>query len=169
MGQDLKTSGVAIEWWDQPVERGEPRPVRPGRGPGPRPGKWWRIKRAKRRRPHSDPTVAMAAARDNYIPKDEVRAHMVVFADAARANRRLGIGLLAAKMMDSKRPPRDLTGKVRDVFGVEMTGRELRAAASEARTAIQDSIVRRFDSSPRWSLQWLPEICGDEPIEAAAE
>ena len=114
-----------------------------------------RARRSRKKRRVTDPTAREALP--HVRPSDDrVRAYLADI--AATADRGLRVGLLAAKVMDSPHPPHDLASRMRHLAGVELTTRELRALASNARLHAEDALYRRFECRVTWRLRWLPRI-----------
>ena len=114
-----------------------------------------RARHSRKKRRVIDPTAREALPRVRPAD-DRVRAYLAEF--VAQADSATRIGLLAAKVMDAPRPPRDLSARMRQLAGVALTTQELRHRASLARLEAQDALYRRFECHVGWHLRWLPRI-----------
>ena len=118
--------------------------------------KIWRIqsRRSRKKQRPSDPTVAQAE-RGDLPTEDKVREYLGEF---VRLNRRLGVGLFTAKLLDAKRPPKSLAHRVRQEFGIEATDADLLRAASDAEFEVRSEMRKHFGVTPKWHWRWLPRI-----------
>jgi hypothetical protein len=117
-----------------------------------------RGRRSRQHRKPADPVPAEALRRIRPT-ESRVRRYVATYATSATQGRPdLRAGLLAAKLLDCRRPPRDLAPRVNPIFGRGWTHKELVRLASEARMFMTDGLRARFECSPNWHLRWLPQI-----------